>query len=340
VVSVSIVTAGDKTSTMEFHFFEGGIVKLNCINPANPSKFSFELVEKPANLTAYNVEGKVKIGASSLEVTVAEAEIKFVCEFNPYAIKVVSTRRNSNEVVFEVNANRSLHFDENLTADFTFHTDYVYGLPERACDLLLEDTRKEHPYRFYNQDLPAFPVNSKAGLYATVPIIISRTRKSQTLVSMYWQNCSDTYIEIHKAQAETKAFWLSERGNFECYIFVNHNNRDHFQSFANVLGHCAMPQYFALGYHQCRWSYKDQKDLLYVNEKFNEHEIPCDTLTLDIDHTDGCRYFTWNDELFPDPVGMQEALAKDGRQLVTIADPHIKVDPEYHVYKEAAQHGL
>src|SRR5262249_40168162 len=74
--------------------------------------------------------------------------------------------------------------------------------------------------------------------------------------------------------------------------------------------------------------------------KFNEHEIPCDTLTLDIDHTDGCRYFTWNDELFPDPIGMQETLAKDGRQLITIADPHIKVDPEYHVYQEAALNGL
>lgn len=101
-----------------------------------------------------------------------------------------------------------------------------------------------------------------------------------------------------------------------------------------------MPQYFSLGYHQCRWSYLDQEDLLHVNEKFNEHEIPCDTITLDIDHTDGCRYFTWNDKLFPDPVGMQEALVRDGRQLVTIADPHIKVDEEYQVYKEAAEKDL
>lgn len=79
---------------------------------------------------------------------------------------------------------------------------------------------------------------------------------------------------------------------------------------------------------------------MHVNSKFNEHEIPCDSITLDIDHTDECRYFTWNQKLFPDPLAMQKALADDKRQLVTIADPHIKVDPEYHVYKEAIEKEL
>jgi alpha-glucosidase (family GH31 glycosyl hydrolase) len=37
---------------------------------------------------------------------------------------------------------------------------------------------------------------------------------------------------------------------------------------------------------------------------------------------------------------MQEALVSDGRQLVTICDPHIKVDDDYHVYKEAIEKEL
>jgi alpha 1,3-glucosidase len=49
-------------------------------------------------------------------------------------------------------------------------------------------------------------------------------------------------------------------------------------------------------------------------------------LWLDIEHTVDKRYFTWDKRLFPDPVGMQNALAAHGRKMVTIVDPHIKAD--------------
>lgn len=333
VLSMNIHASG-KDATLELHFFEDGIFKINCINPANPSKFSFELVEKPANLTQYPISGKVNLTETQAEVTMAEAQAKVVVHFHPFTVTLYSTKGNTEEVLFKVNGNRSLKFDENLSCDFTFNTEFLYGLPERATDLLLEDTQKDLPYRFYNQDVPAYPVGSKNSLYGTVPIIVSRKKNSPSMVTMYWQNTSDTYIDIHRKGPETDAFWLSERGNLECYVFVSHDNASHFKATSNVFGHCAMPQFFTLGYHQCRWSYIDQKDVLHVNQKFNEHEIPCDTITLDIDHTDGCRYFTWNENLYPDIPGMIDTLVKDGRNLVTIADPHIKTDESYHVYRE------
>ena len=58
-------------------------------------------------------------------------------------------------------------------------------------------------------------------------------------------------------------------------------------------------------------------------------------LWLDIEHTDGKRYFTWDNFKFPKPVEMQELLAKTGRKMVTIVDPHIKKDSGYKVYQEA-----
>jgi len=343
VISTTIVTYLDKTATMEFHFFDDGIVKLNCVNPSNPSKFSFELIEKPAKLTPYLIQASnLYVTEAFFEISMNEFQIKFTVEFNPFILKVFSTKNSSApELLLEINSHKSLVFDENLTADFTFHNEYLYGLPEHASDFLLQDTQNDLPYRFYNQDVPAFPIGSKNSLYATVPIIISRSKNSSTLLSMYWQNASETYIDIHKKNDKSNtAYWLSERGNLECYIFVSHSNAAHYKSFSNVLGHCAMPQFFSLGYHQCRWSYLNEKDLLSVNTDFNFHEIPCDTLTLDIDHTNACRYFTWNLKHFPDPLAMQTELLRDGRQLITIADPHIKVDKKYSVYSEAEQKDL
>ena len=49
------------------------------------------------------------------------------------------------------------------------------------------------------------------------------------------------------------------------------------------------------------------------------------------------RYFTWDKNLFPDPVKLQEEVASHGRKVVTIIDPHIKRDPGYYIYQEAEQ---
>ena len=39
---------------------------------------------------------------------------------------------------------------------------------------------------------------------------------------------------------------------------------------------------------------------------FDEHDIPYDVLWLDIEHTDGKRYMTWDKNVFPTPQRMIE----------------------------------
>ena len=48
-----------------------------------------------------------------------------------------------------------------------------------------------------------------------------------------------------------------------------------------------------------RWNYKDETDVFRVDAKFEEHNFPYDVLWLDIEHTDGKRYFTWDRANFP-----------------------------------------
>ena len=77
-----------------------------------------------------------------------------------------------------------------------------------------------------------------------------------------------------------------------------------------------------------------------VAEKFDEHDMPMDVMWLDIEHTDGKKYFTWDSRKFPDSVAMIENLVGVGRKLVTIVDPHIKKDNGYWVHKELTDLGL
>ena len=54
-----------------------------------------------------------------------------------------------------------------------------------------------------------------------------------------------------------------------------------------------------------RWNYKDEADVAAVDAGFEAEDLPYDVLWLDIEHTDGKRYFTWDKALFPDPISMQ-----------------------------------
>lgn len=100
-----------------------------------------------------------------------------------------------------------------------------------------------------------------------------------------------------------------------------------------------LPQYFALGYHQSRYSYNDAGDVEGVVQEFDNNNFPLDVMWLDIDYTDRFEYFTWKPDNFADPLAMQEFLRSTGRKLVLIIDPHYKVQDDYFVYQEAESRG-
>lgn len=80
-------------------------------------------------------------------------------------------------------------------------------------------------------------------------------------------------------------------------------------------GYQALPPLFALGYHQCRWNYIDEADVKSVDAGFDRHSIPYDVIWLDIEHTDGKRYFTWDPVHFPEPAKLQQHLEKKNRKV-------------------------
>jgi len=327
------IPSNNKVTPLQLTFFQGGVIKLHSINPVNPSKFSFEMIDKPVDLTPFSLQGNLNIENDHLEVLLSQENLKITLQFNPFALTIFST--STDQIFAEFNPNKSFKFDSNLSGDIKFHTQYVYGLAERAHNLLLQDTTSSFPYRMYNSDRLGYNTYSKDSLYGSIPLITGKIPNSSAYISAFWQNTSETYVDIHKKKSSSNTFWISERGNLEVYFITGHSPAEHSRNLAKVLGFAAMPQLFTLGYHQCRYSYHNEQDLLHVNQNFNKFNLPCDSLTLDIDHTDNFKYFTWSTDLFPDPIKLQNDLAKDGRVLLTINDPHISVDSDYFIFKEA-----
>lgn len=104
------------------------------------------------------------------------------------------------------------------------------------------------------------------------------------------------------------------------------------RALAELTGKMPLPPIWALGYHQCRWSYNPDHRVLAVALEFRERKMPCDVIWMDIDYMQGFRCFTFDPIEFPSPQKLNHQLHELGFHTVWMIDPGLKVDPEYSVF--------
>jgi protein CrcB len=115
---------------------------------------------------------------------------------------------------------------------------------------------------------------------------------------------------------------------FDLYAISGAHPRDVTRALAALVGRIELPPLWALGYHQCRWSYASADELRALAAEFRRRGIPCDGLWLDIDYMDRFRPFTSDPRTFPDLRALTGALRARGFRTVAILDPGVAVDSE------------
>lgn len=55
--------------------------------------------------------------------------------------------------------------------------------------------------------------------------------------------------------------WMAESGVIDLFVFAGKDPYSVLDGYTSLTGRPSMPPMFALGYHQCRWNYKDEKDV-------------------------------------------------------------------------------
>jgi len=226
-------------------------------------------------------------------------------------------------------------------------SNHLFGLPEHASSTQLKTTvgseghhYYKEPYRLYNLDVFEYELDETMALYGHIPLVVSQSMKTGT-AGAFWFNPTETFVDVEETpevgnvDSSSKTHFISESGIIDLFLLPGPDPATMYSQYAKLTGRLALPPMFSLGYHQCRWNYRDEADVYQVHSKFEELDYPYDVLWLDIEHTDGKRYFTWDEKLFPNPEEMQKKLGGDGRRMVTIIDPHIKRDNNYHIHKEA-----
>ncbi|PLZ53296.1 TIM-barrel domain-containing protein, partial [Fischerella thermalis] len=128
-------------------------------------------------------------------------------------------------------------------------------------------------------------------------------------------------------------------GELDYYIIYSPEPAEIVQTYTQLTGRMSLPPQWALGYHQCRWSYDSESEVRQLVQQLRQRRIPCDVIHLDIDYMFGYRVFTWNPRRFPDPQKLLSDLAEDGIKVVTIVDPGVKFEPQadYTVYAQGLE---
>tara|TARA_R110000751_G_scaffold135_3_gene670 strand:+ start:88505 stop:90910 length:2406 start_codon:yes stop_codon:yes gene_type:complete len=152
---------------------------------------------------------------------------------------------------------------------------------------------------------------------------------------IFFDNTFRSYFDFGQERRNVTSFW-AQGGEMNYYFIYGPKMQDVVENYTDLTGKPhQLPPLWALGFHQCKWSYYPEAEVKAVTSKFRELQIPCDAIYLDIDYMDGFRCFTWNKDHFPDPKRIVKELLEDGFKTVAIIDPGIKIDNEYSVFKEA-----
>lgn len=215
--------------------------------------------------------------------------------------------------------------------------EHFYGFGQRAGPLEKSLRRMEN----WTTD-PARPHGEGVDpLYIAVPLYqsVQPPRSGEESGLVYGLYLNSTFRSSFDLNEAGRMVLQAEGGELDYYVFYGPSPAGVSAGIAELLGTMPLPPRWALGFHQSRWSYGDEKTVRAIAAGFRRRGLPCDCIHLDIDYMRGYRVFTWNQERFPDPARMAADLAAQGFHLTAIVDPGVKVDPEFDVYREGLERG-
>lgn len=207
----------------------------------------------------------------------------------------------------------------------------IYGLGEKMG--LLE--RSGRVWEMWNTDEPV-QTPTQDPLYVSIPFALCRMDMQwfgvfvDNPVRQYWNT---RVCERGKLTVDV------EDHNLDIYLVRGGGPREIVRRYTALTGLPALPPLWSLGYHQSRYSYMNQQEVIDTAAQFRANDLPADVIHLDIDYMDGYRVFTWDPERFPEPETMCRELHAMGFRVVTIVDPGVKCDRGYSVYREGEKKG-
>ena len=218
-------------------------------------------------------------------------------------------------------------------------TNDVYGFGERYHELKLGDGK----FTMWPNDTSGIHEDKGNGGYNAMgihPLGFHRTNQN-TFIGLLFNNINaqDIFIESGYDQMENPVL-IEHRttgGVIDYFITINDTPDQALVSLHDIIGHPILPPYWSLGFHQCRWGYKNTKEIRDVYENYVLYELPIDTFWGDIDILQDYRIFTLNEKKFGDLPNLINELHQNNYKFIPIVDIGFPIKEEDEFYKKGKE---
>lgn len=208
----------------------------------------------------------------------------------------------------------------------------IYGLGDKTGFL----NKRHYAYENWNTDDPNPHCDNYKSLYKSINFFM--VYSSNGCVGVLADNTFRTRFDFGKEQEEYY-FWSHAGGALDYYMIPGKTPKDVLKRYLALTGRNNLQQKWVYGFHQSRWSYYSDREVLDMVDTMRKNSLPIDAVHMDIDYMEGFRVFTFNRSRFSDPKGLTRKLAEQKVKAVSIIDPGVKLDPGYFVYDEGMEQG-
>lgn len=318
------IKGNTENASFNISVYQEGLIRIQVTNRQvfTPNPYSVILAPQITHFEFYESEGYVFLKTKIIELK--------ICRTN-FSITFLDS---SGIVLSEDDPNFGISWQGTEISNYKKLQQWekFIGLGEKTGGL----NRWGTAYTNWNTDHFGYGINSDP-LYVSIPFYIGLHH--QKCYGVFFDN---TYKSVFNFGASNNrySYFSAEDGDLDYYFIHGENVSEIISSYTALTGKMEMPPLWALGFHQCRYSYYPDRDVLRLAETFRDKDIPADVIYLDIHHMEKYKVFTFNGENFPDPAGLINALKEKGFKVVVILDPGIKVEEGYVPYMDGKSKGV
>ena len=132
-----------------------------------------------------------------------------------------------------------------------------YGLGDKTGFL----NKIGYDYTMWNSDNPDPHVENPTfkALYKSIPFFI--TLRKDCVYGIFFDNHYKTSFDMGYSSTEYYSIGAAD-GELDYYFIYGETISDVIRDYTGITGRCPLPQLWTLGYHQSRWGYSSQQEVL------------------------------------------------------------------------------
>ena len=262
---------------------------------------------------------------------------EYLFELTAYPFGFSVKRKSDNRVLFDTNskwggfyfADRYLEIGSILS-----HDSNVYGLGERTSSFRINTNNTRYTLWTLAQDTPFDTGQGARGknMYGHHPFVLAM--KDGKAHGLYFHNFNAMDFIFRNESLDIRSIG----GLMDLYLFTGPQPEQVVRDYLGVIGKPALPPYWALGYHQCRWGYETLSQLSEVVFYHDKLEIPLDVMWVDIDYMKYFRDFTLDYSRYPlnNFKAFIEQLHSSNKYFVPILDAGVAAH-DYFAYNRGKE---